>query len=191
MSEKRDIAMIRALQTVIGEMGDMPIPISALWLQRLINRAGVPCEIYDCEAREVDAIALSTLCTLALRNCTFRHYEASAPAIEWTPSPDEPGAYRVGHSLQPHVADAMCASVCIGGGAFSTIPNPMAGHHGSIGWNLTYGNPIPLRLTARSMIESYQYLISGEINMKEATHRLRLLRGAYRSLAMRARAGGL
>lgn len=185
MSQKRDIAMIRALETVMGDMGDMPIPISALWLQRLINRAGVPYEIHDSEPREVDAIALSTLCTLALRNCTIREHDAVAPVIELKPEHDLPGAYWVGHSLPPHVADGMVAHVCIGDGAFSTIPNPMAGHHGSAGWHLTWGNVQPVALTARSMIESYEYLISGSINMKEATHRLRLLRGAYRSLANR------
>ena len=55
MTEKRDLAMIVALETVMGEMGDMHIPISALWLERLINRAGVRWEIYDTEPRDVDA----------------------------------------------------------------------------------------------------------------------------------------
>ncbi len=69
MSEKRDLAMIEGLEATLGEMGDMHIPISAIWLERLIRRAGVDWEIYDCEDREVDAVALSALCVIARRNC--------------------------------------------------------------------------------------------------------------------------
>jgi hypothetical protein len=186
MSERRDLAMITALETVMGEMGDMRIPISALWLERLIRRAGVDWEIYDHEEpREVEGCALGALCQIARRNMTYRQHDDLAPAIEWTPDRNVPGAYRVGHSQPPHVADGMVAHVCIGDGAFMEIPNPQAGHHGSIGWVMTWGNYQPVRLTARSLIESYTYLISGSINMKEATHRLRLLRNAYRSLALK------
>lgn len=185
MTEKRDLAMIVALETVMGEMGDMHIPISALWLERLINRAGVRWEIYDTETRQVDACALEALCRLARENMTHRLHDDVAPAIEWTPERDVPGAYRVGHSQPPHVGDGMVASVCIGGGAFMTIVNPIAGHHGSIGWVMTWSNARPILLTARSIIESYDYLLSGSINMKDATHRLRLLRNARRDLVQR------
>lgn len=184
MSERRDLAMIDALDTVLGDMGDMHIAISALWLERLIRRAGVSYEICDHEEpREVDASALSALCVLARRNCSIRLHDDVAPAIEWTPGRDVPGAYRVGHSRPPHVADGMVAVICIGGGAFMTIPNPRSGHHGSIGWHLTWGNVQGVRLTARCLIESYQYLLSGSINMNEATSRLRLMRKAYRAIA--------
>lgn len=67
MSAKRDTAMIRALHTLVSEMGDTPIPISSLWLERIIRRAGVPHEVMDHECeREVDAYALMALCAIAL-----------------------------------------------------------------------------------------------------------------------------
>jgi hypothetical protein len=186
MSERRDLNMIEAILTVIGEMGDMPIPISSLWLERLIRRAGRPIEIYWAEDREVDACALETLCVLARANCIERKYEAVAPAIDWTPGRDVEGAYRVGHSQPPHPADGMTATVCIGDGAFSTILNPASFNNGSLGWTLTYGNAQAVRLTARSVIESYDYLLSGATTMKDATRRLRLLRNARRDLNRRA-----
>ena len=74
MSRQRDANMIRALHTLMGEMGDMPIPISALWLERIVNRAGVTMEIYDhTDDREVDAVALGALCAIALRECKGTH----------------------------------------------------------------------------------------------------------------------
>lgn len=185
MTEKRDLAMIVALETVMGEMGDMHIPMSALWLERLINRAGVRWEIYDTEPREVDACALAALCRLARENMAHRHHGDVAPAIEWTPEKGAPGAYRVFHSTPPHAADGMTALVSMGDGAFMEMPNPQAGHHGSIGWTMTWGNARPVLLTARGIIESYDYLLSGSINMQEATNRLRLLRNARRELAQR------
>ena len=117
--------------------------------------------------------------------------EAVAPAIDWTPSADVPGAYRVGHSKpNGHPADGMTASVCIGDGAFSTIPNPMSYENGGIVWTLTYGNAHSVRLTAGSIITSYDYLLSDAINMQEATQRLRLLRNARRALAAKSREVG-
>jgi hypothetical protein len=109
-----------------------------------------------------------------------------APAIDWTPGRDVEGAYRVGHSQPPHPADGMTATVCIGDGAFSTILNPASFNNGSLGWTLTYGNAQAVRLTARSVIESYDYLLSGATTMKDATRRLRLLRNARRDLNRRA-----
>lgn len=114
--------------------------------------------------------------------------EPAAPAIEWTPGPDVPGAYRVGHSKpNGHPADGMTAQVCIGGGAFMTIPNPMSYKNGGIVWTLTYGAAHAVRLTAGSIITSYDYLLSDAINMEEATQRLRLLRNARRALATQER----
>lgn len=117
--------------------------------------------------------------------------EAAAPAIDWAPAADVPGAYRVGHSKpNGHPADGMTASVCIGDGAFSTIPNPMSYDNGGIVWALTYGNAHDVRLTAGSIITSYDYLLSDAINMQEATQRLRLLRNARRALAAKSREVG-
>ena len=110
--------------------------------------------------------------------------EAVAPAIDWTPARDVPGAYRVGHSKpNGHPADGMTASVCIGDGAFSSIPNPMSYSNGGIVWTLTYGDAHAVRLTAGSLITSYDYLLSDAISMNEATRRLRLLRYARRALS--------
>jgi hypothetical protein len=111
----------------------------------------------------------------------------TARAIEWTPARDVVGAYRVGHSKpNGHPADGMTAHVCIGGGAFSTIPNPQSYENGGIVWTLTWGNADAVKFTAGSLITSYAYLLSDSITMKEATSRLRLLRKAYQALGGRS-----
>lgn len=113
-------------------------------------------------------------------------HNAVAPAIEWTPGPDIPGAYRVGHSKpNGHPADGMTAIVHIGDGAFSTIPNPMSYSEGGIVWTLAWGNAEAVKHTAGSIITSYDYLLSEAITMKDATHRLRLLRAARKALVSR------
>lgn len=112
-----------------------------------------------------------------------RRHDDVAPAIPWTPADDTPGAYRVGHSSRPHMADGMTASVCIGGGAYSTIPNPQSYHHGGIVWNLTWATDVrPYTGTAACIITTFDYLLSDGISMKDATSRLRLLRNARRAL---------
>lgn len=113
---------------------------------------------------------------------------AMAPAIEWTPARDVPGAYRVGHSKpNGHPADGMTAVVHIGDGAVMTIPNPMSYEYGGIVWTLAYGDAQAVRLTAGSIITSYDYLLSDAITMKEATSRLRALRNVRRALAERSK----
>lgn len=112
----------------------------------------------------------------------IRQHEAAAPAIDWVPADGTPGAYRVGHSRPPHPADGLTAQVCIGGGAYSTIPNPQSYDQGGIVWHLTYADDGPYRLCAGSIIGTFDYLLSGGITMKEATHRLRLLRKARAAL---------
>lgn len=67
-----------------------------------------------------------------------------------------------------------------GDGAVMTMPNSF--HDWSIVWHLTWGNPEDTRFVAASIIESYDYLLSGVISMKEATRRLRLLRAKRREL---------
>ena len=109
--------------------------------------------------------------------------ETCAPAIPWTPAPDVPGAYRVGHSLNSHPADGMTATVCIGDGAFMTIINPQSFKYGGVEWGLRFGDPDAVRYTAASAISSYDYLLSDESSMKEATRRLRVLRNARRALS--------
>lgn len=118
-----------------------------------------------------------------LREIVARRHDDVAPAIPWTPADDMPGGYRVGHSSRPHLADGMTASVCIGGGAYSTIPNPQSYHHGGIVWHLTWAADVrPYTGTAASIITTFDYLLSDGISMKDATNRLRLLRNARRAL---------
>lgn len=82
---------------------------------------------------------------------------------------------------RPHPCNGMTAQVHVGDGAYSSIMNPH--HDGGAEWMLRYGNPEVVRFTAASLIESYDYLLSGSINTKEAARRLRLLRNARAALA--------
>lgn len=72
------------------------------------------------------------------------------------------------------------ARVDCGGGAVMTMPNLY--HDWNIVWQLSWGNPEQSRYVAASLIESYDYLLSGVITMKEATRRLRLMRARRRQL---------
>lgn len=51
---------------------------------------------------------------------------------------------------------------------------------GELVWQLVWGKPERVRHQAASVIESYAYLLSGNISMTEATRRLRLLRKAMK-----------
>lgn len=118
-----------------------------------------------------------------LRPSIPRKHENVAPAIDWTPDRNTPGAFRVGHSNPPHIADGLTAYVELGGGAKAVMPNPMAIKHQSLGWSLTWSEPEDYALTAASVISSYQELLVTSINNKEANRRLALLRKAWRQLA--------
>lgn len=76
------------------------------------------------------------------------------------------------------------AHVDCGDGAVMSMVNPYSDD--SVEWGLRYGNPVRMRFVAASVIESYDYLLSGEIPMKEATRRLRLLRQRRRDLREQA-----
>ena len=67
-----------------------------------------------------------------------------------------------------------------GDGAVMDIINPF--HDYSIEWQLRYGNAITVRFCAASLLSSYDYLLSSNINMGEATRRLRLMRAKRRKL---------
>jgi hypothetical protein len=75
--------------------------------------------------------------------------------------------------------DLMLIYVDCGDNATMAIPRP--NREGGIEWRLRYGNPQEVRYDAATVIASYSYLVSGEINMAEATRRLRLLRRAKRN----------
>lgn len=96
----------------------------------------------------------------------------------------EEGAVRVTGKLGgPHPADGLTAQVCLGGGAVSTIINPQSFEDGGPEWRCRYGDVEGIRYTAASLLESYDYLLSEAISLKEATRRLRLLRSARALLA--------
>jgi hypothetical protein len=63
-----------------------------------------------------------------------------------------------------------------------TVSLPGADPH--LEWSLRYGDPMAVRFLAASVIESFDYLLSDNINMTEATRRLRVLRAAVRASAI-------
>lgn len=71
------------------------------------------------------------------------------------------------------------------GGAFMSIINPQSFDDGGLEWRLRYGNPAEVRYIAAGIVESYDYLCSGEITTKEAIRRLRILRAGRRALENR------
>lgn len=93
---------------------------------------------------------------------------------------NQPGDVRVNGDFREkkHPADGMTAEVHLGDRAFSSIVNPLAYEDGGVEWCLRYGNAEAVRYTAASLIASYDYLLSSEITLKEATQRLRILRAA-------------
>lgn len=98
---------------------------------------------------------------------------------------DEIGAVRVIGKLGSgkHPADGMTAEVCCGDGAYMTIINPQSSEDGGHEWVCRYGNVEGIRYSVASILGSYDYLLSGNITMKEASARLRLLRAARKSLS--------
>jgi len=91
------------------------------------------------------------------------------------------GRYRVSPPSD-HPASGMTVEVAMGGGAYSTIINPQSFKNGGPEWVMRYGNPESIRYTVASLLETFDYLLSDNINMKEATERLRILRAVRRDL---------
>lgn len=89
-----------------------------------------------------------------------------------------------------HPADGMTAEVDLGDGATATIINPKSFEDGGPEWVMRYGNPLAIRYVVASLLESYDYLLSGEITTKDATDRLRKLRAARRACQRGDGAGG-
>ena len=69
--------------------------------------------------------------------------------------------------------------------AVMTVSLPGCDPH--LEWSLRYGNPEAVRFSAAAVVESFDYLLSGHINMAEATRRLRILRAAVRNSPAQAR----
>lgn len=65
-----------------------------------------------------------------------------------------------------------------------TIPAGDPRGEGSLGWRLNYGSEQPQRtdvMAAISIMDSYEYLLSGHITAEEAINRLRCLRREYKN----------
>lgn len=75
--------------------------------------------------------------------------------------------------------------VDVGDRARMTIINPLSFADGGLEWQLRYGDPIRVRYIAAEAIASYDYLLSANINMKEAARRLRLMRKARKNLLVK------
>lgn len=80
-----------------------------------------------------------------------------------------------------HPADGMVIDVSMGGGAVVSIINPLSFANGGPEWVCRYGNVESIRYAIAGLLESYDYLLSGNINMTEATRRLRIMRAARRA----------
>lgn len=108
-----------------------------------------------------------------------------APREKAVTGPDVVGAYRVIGSLteKKHPADGLTAHVQFGDGAVGTIANPQSYADGGPVWLMTWGDPLAIRYSVASMLSSYDYLLSEDINMAEATRRLRLMRRARHQLS--------
>jgi hypothetical protein len=83
---------------------------------------------------------------------------------------------------RPHPADGMTVEISLGGGAYSTIINPLSFEDGGPEWVMRYGNPESIRYSVASLLSTYDYLLSDAINMTEATRRLRIMRAERRAL---------
>lgn len=86
------------------------------------------------------------------------------------------GHFRVCRPKGGHPADGMTATISMGGGAYSTIINPQSFADGGPEWVMRYGAPESIRYTVASLLETFDYLLSDAISMKEATNRLRTMR---------------
>ena len=68
-----------------------------------------------------------------------------------------------------------------GDGAGASIPDPAAFKDGGLEWCLRYApGAHNCNFQAASVVESFDYLLSNYISMKEATRRLRQMRAARR-----------
>lgn len=77
--------------------------------------------------------------------------------------------------------EGLTISVEHGGGAVSSIPDPRAIPDGDLAWRLRYADPRAVRLIAASVVDSFDHLLSDDIDMAEATRCLRQMRAARRS----------
>ena len=78
---------------------------------------------------------------------------------------------------------SVTARVDCGDGAVMFLADPAAEPDGGAEWQMRYGDPESVRFGVAAILSSYDYLLSDEISMMEATRRLRLLRWKRKELA--------
>ena len=83
---------------------------------------------------------------------------------------------------QQHPAEGMVARLDVGDGAVMSFINPQSFEDGGPEWVMRYGEPGSIRYSVASLLESYDYLLCGEISTAEAIRRLRLMRNARTAL---------
>src|SRR3546814_6691562 len=100
--------------------------------------------------------------------------------------------FRISESTaRTHPADGMTAHFGLGDGASSRVLNPQSFEDGGLCWSLIlWDSAEPLRYVASSVIEDYDYLLSGAITTSEAIRRLRILRTARRRLTTKGTDNG-
>ncbi len=85
-----------------------------------------------------------------------------------------------GHSLTAHPADGKIAQASYGDDWHMSFKDPTADT--GLVWIQTWGNVESVRYSVAAILESYDYLLSGNITHAEANKRLRMLRGARAEL---------
>jgi len=91
-------------------------------------------------------------------------------------------------SRNAHPADGMTIHVPVqvdGETVVMDILDPRSFEDGGMEWVMRYGNPEGIRYTVAGVLSSYDYLLSGQITMTEAIHRLRTMR-QMRALAVKS-----
>ena len=92
-------------------------------------------------------------------------------------------------SAAPRKEDRMTrltVQVSVGDGAVMDIINPQSFEDGGPEWRMRYGDPLSIRYEVATLLSSYDALLSDDINMTEATRRLRLMRARRLQLCERA-----
>lgn len=85
--------------------------------------------------------------------------------------------------MNTHPFDGMAIHVPVENGeAVMDIIDPRSFAEGGPEWVMRYGNPEGIRFGVAMLLSSYDYLLSDQITMKEATRRLRVMR-QYRRAA--------
>ena len=79
----------------------------------------------------------------------------------------------------------LTVQVSVDDGAVMDIINPQSFADGGPEWRMRYGDPLSIRYEVATLLSSYDALLSDDINMTEATRRLRLMRARRRQLCER------